>query len=132
MDRGERLICTSAELVDGGRGARFEVAWQGRREPAFAVHHQGRPYAYLNRCGHLPLELDWNAGEFFDHSGLYLICATHGALFCPATGACLGGRCDGRGLEALAVTERDGKVYLAGNNGSGQAQAPVCVVNKGD
>lgn len=131
MDQRERLICTSAELVEGGRGARFEVNWQGRRAAAFVVRYQGRPQAYLNRCGHIPSELDWNAGEFFDHSGLYLICATHGALYCPQTGACLSGRCSGRGLEVLAVTERDGNVFLVDNVISEQAQASVCAADKG-
>lgn len=113
MAGNARLICTSAELVDGGHGARFEVEWQGRREPAFAVRFKGRVFAYLNRCGHVPAELDWNAGEFFDQARLYLICATHGALYDPQTGACLSGRCDGRGLEALLVTEYGGNVYLS-------------------
>jgi len=113
MAAGERLICTSAELVDGGHGARFEVDWHGCREPAFAVRFNGRVFAYLNRCGHVPAELDWNAGEFFDRARLYLICATHGALYDPVTGACLSGRCSGRGLQALVVTERGGNVFLS-------------------
>lgn len=108
----QRLICAAAELVDGGTGVRFEAERLGRSEPAFAVRYCGRVYAYYNRCAHLPAELDWNAGEFFDYSGLYLVCATHGALYDPTTGACRLGRCGGRGLEALPVVERDGNVYL--------------------
>jgi nitrite reductase/ring-hydroxylating ferredoxin subunit len=109
---GERLICAGSALEDGGRGLRFEVEWRGRREPAFAIRYRGRVHAYLNRCGHVPMELDWNEGEFFDISGLYLICSTHGALYAPGTGACVGGRCNGRGLQPLPVVERDGNVYL--------------------
>lgn len=112
MAADERLICLGSDLADGGRGVRFEVESGGRREAAFAVRFQGRVYAYLNRCAHVPAELDWNPGEFFDASGLYLICATHGALYAPDSGACLGGRCDGKGLWALQVCERDGNVYL--------------------
>lgn len=80
--------------------------------PAFAIRFRGHVYGYLNRCGHVPVELDWKPGEFYDLSGLYLICATHGALFDPATGACLGGRCNGRGLDALRMVEENGDVYL--------------------
>jgi nitrite reductase/ring-hydroxylating ferredoxin subunit len=109
---GERLICASGELADGGRGLRFEVERHGRMEPAFAIRYRGRVHAYLNRCGHVPVELDWNEGEFFDMSGLYLICATHGALYSPGTGACVSGRCNGQGLRALRVEERDGNVFL--------------------
>jgi len=105
-------ICPSTALEDGGSGFRFELDWQGGRAAAFVIRHRGRARAYLNRCGHVPVELDWQAGEFFDVSRLYLVCATHGALYDPATGACLGGRCDHRGLVALTVEERDGYIFL--------------------
>lgn len=112
MAAGERLICASEALVDGGAGVRFTVARDGREEPAFAIRFHGKAHAYFNRCGHVPVELDWQHGEFFDDSKLYLICATHGALYAPENGHCLGGRCNGRGLEAIPVTERDGHIYL--------------------
>jgi nitrite reductase/ring-hydroxylating ferredoxin subunit len=108
----QRLICTSDELVDGGRGLRFTVDRHGFSEPAFAVRFRGRPYAYLNRCAHVPVELDWQPGEFFDLSGLYLICATHGALYAPESGHCLGGRCNGKGLVAVSLVEHDGQIFL--------------------
>lgn len=112
MARRERMICRSAELVEQGRGVRFQVARDGKDEPAFVVRFEGLPRAFLNRCGHVPVELDWQEGEFFDDSRLYLICATHGALYHPASGDCVGGRCAGRGLISLPVVERDGHVYL--------------------
>lgn len=111
MAAEQRLICRSAELIDGGTGVRFTVAGQDGEQPAFAVRFRGRVAAFLNRCGHVPVELDWQANEFFDDSKLYLICATHGALYSPHDGRCLGGRCNGRGLTALAVEERDGAIY---------------------
>jgi nitrite reductase/ring-hydroxylating ferredoxin subunit len=37
----------------------------------------------------------------------------HGALYAPQTGRCLGGRCRGKGLQALVVSEVDGQVYLS-------------------
>ena len=112
MAEVERVICASADLVDGGKGVRFEVSHFGNQEAAFAVRFRGRVFAYYNRCAHVPTEMDWNAGEFFDHSRLYLICATHGALYHPVTGECVGGRCNGKGLQSLCVTERDGNVFL--------------------
>jgi nitrite reductase/ring-hydroxylating ferredoxin subunit len=112
MARRERMICGSAELGEQGRGVRFQVARDGKHEPAFVVRFEGLPRAFLNRCGHVPVELDWQEGEFFDDSRLYLICATHGALYHPASGECVGGRCAGRGLIPLPVVERDGHVYL--------------------
>lgn len=112
MAADERLICASCALTDGGPGFRFTVKQYGRDEPAFVVRFGGRVFAYFNRCGHVPVQLDWQHNEFFDHSKLYLICATHGALYAPETGRCLGGRCHGKGLIPLPVTERDGAVYF--------------------
>jgi nitrite reductase/ring-hydroxylating ferredoxin subunit len=112
MAARQRLICASGDLAERGRGCCFEVEWAGERVPAFVIRFRGQVRAYLNRCAHVPVEMDWKPGEFFDLSGLYLICATHGALYAPESGHCLGGRCDGRGLTALPVVERDGNIYL--------------------
>jgi len=111
MAARQHLICASGDLEEGGAGVRFEVEHGGENVPAFAVRWHGRVRAYLNRCGHVPIELDWQPGEFFDYSRLYLICSTHGALYDPATGGCLGGRCEGRGLVPITVVERDGGIY---------------------
>ena len=111
MAARQRLIGASSDLEEGGAGMRFEVRRGAENVPAFAVRWRGQVYAYLNRCGHVPIELDWQPGEFFDYSRLYLVCSTHGALYDPGTGACMGGRCEGRGLVSVAVTERDGGIY---------------------
>jgi nitrite reductase/ring-hydroxylating ferredoxin subunit len=112
MAARERLICASGALVDGGSGIRFEVAVDGTEVEAFVVRFGGKVHAYLNRCSHVPVELDWQPGRFFDTSGLYLVCATHGALYAPESGRCLGGRCDGKGLVGVPLSEHDGGVYL--------------------
>ena len=107
-----RRICASGALAEGSDGVRFELQWQGETTPAFAIRHGGRVYAYLNRCAHIPVELDWNAGKFFDAEGEYLICSTHGALYAPESGACRGGPCRGAKLVRLEVFEADGEIYL--------------------
>ncbi len=107
-----RLICASAELADGGDGVRFELIRDGETVAAFAIRYADRAYAYLNRCGHIAMELDWKQGKFFDAEGEYLICSTHGALYAPQSGACRGGPCRGTGLAAVEVFETDGGVYL--------------------
>ena len=78
----------------------------GRREPAFAVRFDGVVHAYLNRCAHVPVELDWVEGEFFDLSRLYLVCSTHGAAYLPESGRCVAGPCSGSGLVALRGRRR--------------------------
>ena len=109
---GARLLCAGSDLADGGDGIRFEIERKGETVPAFAIRHGGRVYAYLNRCAHIAMELDWNPGKFFDTDGEYLICSTHGALYAPESGACRGGPCRGAGLLALNVFEAEGNVYL--------------------
>ena len=111
MAANPRLICAAKDLEEGGRGVRFSVERGGHEMPAFAIRFGGQVYAYLNQCAHVPVELDWQPGAFFDDSKLYLICSTHGALYSPETGQCLGGRCQGRGLIPLAIEERDGAIY---------------------
>ena len=112
MDRCERLIGAAAELEDGGPGLRFEVDSGGETVPAFAVRYHGRVYAYLNRCAHLGVELDWLPGQFFDCAHEYLVCATHGACFRPEDGFCFAGPCRGASLESLRVALRDGNIFV--------------------
>ena len=108
----ERLICESGELPEGGKGVRFTLESGGGEERGFAVRHSGRVCAFVNRCPHLGTELDWQPGEFFEESGLYLVCSTHGALFEPGTGFCVAGPCRGASLEPLQVREEDGRVFV--------------------
>ena len=112
MAEDARLICASADLLESGPGVRFTVERYGRETQAFAIRYQGIVYGYLNECAHVPAQLDWQPGEFFDASKLYLICSIHGAMYSPSTGDCLGGRCQGKGLKSLPLEERDAAVYL--------------------
>jgi nitrite reductase/ring-hydroxylating ferredoxin subunit len=107
-----RLICASHELVDAGLGFRFTVTRYGREIPAFAIRFNGKVFGYLNECGHVPTQLDWLPGEFFDDSKLYLICSVHGALYAPESGRCLGGRCQGKGLKPLKLREIESAIFL--------------------
>jgi nitrite reductase/ring-hydroxylating ferredoxin subunit len=112
MAAAERLICASADLRDGGDGVRFEVLRHGQVQPAFAVRYGGAVYAYLNRCAHVPVELDWQPGRFFDLTGHYLICAVHGAHYEVRGGRCAMGPCKGARLQPVEVFERDGGVFV--------------------
>jgi nitrite reductase/ring-hydroxylating ferredoxin subunit len=109
MAADPRLICASEALVDGGQGVVFELSTHSR---AFVVRYCGTARGYVNRCPHAGTELDWQPGEFFEESGLYLMCSTHGALFEPSSGYCVAGPCRGASLEPLRIRERDGQVIL--------------------
>lgn len=118
MQADPETICQGAVLQDGGQGVRFEVMLNGRLTPAFVIRYDGRVHGYLNQCAHVPMELDWAEGQFFESSGQYLMCATHGALYEPDTGRCVGGPCRGAVLRALRVEE------LADAAGETDAAAP--------
>ena len=104
-------ICASIDLIEGGKGVRFPVTAFGEDTTGFVVRYNHTAYGYLNRCAHVPIELDWAEGEFFESSGLYLMCSTHGAIYAPESGHCMGGPCRGGRLRPIMVVERDDQVF---------------------
>jgi nitrite reductase/ring-hydroxylating ferredoxin subunit len=107
----EQLLCASGAVLEGGKGVRFALRAFGDAGTGFVIRYGGRPYAYLNRCAHVPIELDWAEGTFFESSGLYLMCSTHGAIYEPDSGHCSGGPCRGGRLRPIAVREAEGQIY---------------------
>ena len=105
------LVCASSEVADGGLGVRFPVSQYGRNTTGFVVRHQGKVYGYLNQCAHVPVELDWVEGEFFESGKQYIMCQTHGAIYVPESGHCAGGPCKGGRLKPIAVQEVDNHIY---------------------
>ncbi|MDO5692176.1 MAG: Rieske 2Fe-2S domain-containing protein [Pseudomonadota bacterium] len=103
-------LCNSADLQEGGLAVPFDVAYDGQTLRAFAVRFEGQPHAYLNRCTHVAMELDYQPNRVFDDTGQWLLCATHGAVFKPDTGECSGGPCRG-GLVKVRMSEHDGVVH---------------------
>jgi nitrite reductase/ring-hydroxylating ferredoxin subunit len=105
------VVCASGDLLDGGRGIVFDVEEFKRPARAFVLRVQGQLVGYINRCAHVPTELDWQPGEFLCADKREIVCAVHGATYDPLTGRCTGGPA-GRGrLKAIAVAEAAGQVY---------------------
>ncbi len=108
-----QALCASSDLAETGDAACFEVLDLddgGMPAPAFAVRYDGQVVAYLNRCAHIPAEMDWLPGKFWDMDRRYLICAVHGALYDPPQGQCVSGPCTGARLQAIRVKEAGGQV----------------------
>lgn len=104
-------LCASAELAERGRAFGWDVLEYGRPQRAFVLRIDGVPRGWLNRCLHVPVEMDWNPGEFLDSERRYILCSIHGAAYEPGTGHCAGGPC-GRGrLTTIGLTEADGQVW---------------------
>ncbi len=107
----KRRLCALADL--DATGARsLTVTLDGRPTDLFVVRRDGAVYAYVDRCPHAGTPLAWAEHEYLDEDGEHLICATHGALFDIATGACRGGPCRGAGLTPLPVVVEDDAVWL--------------------
>jgi len=104
-------LCASSELAERGLARVFDVLQYGQPVRAFALRFEGEVVAYLNRCVHVPTEMDWQHGVFLDGDQRFILCSTHGAAYEPLDGRCVGGPC-GRGrLTPVEVREIDGQVY---------------------
>lgn len=86
---------------------------QATDEEGFLVLAAGRLFAYINRCPHKLLPLNWQSDEFLDSQNCYIVCANHGALFRIEDGVCVQGPCRGARLHGLQVTVENGKIFCA-------------------
>jgi nitrite reductase/ring-hydroxylating ferredoxin subunit len=95
-----------------GKTAGFELEVDGARDGAF-VHRlpSGEFRAWVNRCRHANLPLDWGDGRFIDDDGL-IACRAHGARYETDTGRCVGGPCMGKQLRPVKV-ELEGDLVVA-------------------
>ncbi|WP_342245343.1 Rieske (2Fe-2S) protein [Pseudomonas sp. OTU5201] len=101
------LLCRPSELAEGqSRG--FVV--DGLK--LLLVRRHGQIHAYENRCPHRGIPLDWVPGQFLDHSGSLIQCATHGALFLIESGECVTGPCAGDVLQPLDCREDADGIWL--------------------
>lgn len=104
-------LCEAKALQERGQAHVFDLLLYGAPARGFALRFDGKVVAYVNRCVHVPTEMDWQEGQFLDMDKRWILCSIHGAAYEPADGRCVGGPC-GRGkLTAIAVEERDGQVY---------------------
>lgn len=78
---------------------------------AFLLNHHGTLLAYLNRCRHVAMTMDWVENQFFTEDRAYILCATHGACYRPDTGECVNGPPLGKRLIAVPLTIRAGRVF---------------------
>lgn len=108
---GAHFVCEGRALPEAGQAVVFDVLEFGRPARAFVLRFEGRVVGYLNRCAHVPAEMDWQPGQFLDADGREIVCSIHGATYDPRDGRCTGGP-GGRGrLKAVTVAEIDGRVY---------------------
>jgi len=83
----------------------------------FVVRQGERVYAYRNYCKHAGHPLNWQPDQFLTRDKRHIICASHGALYELASGACAGGPCRGATLTRVDVRVEDGTIIVNGPDG---------------
>jgi nitrite reductase/ring-hydroxylating ferredoxin subunit len=78
----------------------------------FVLNFAGEHHAWVNRCRHVPMSLDWVENQFFTEDGRFVQCATHGAYYLPETGECVAGPPCGRSLVRIPLRV-DGDALVA-------------------
>ena len=98
---GTRL-CGVDEIADpGSKGFMFR---QGDKLfLGFVVRRHGAVYGYVDRCPHAGMPLAMFPDRFLTREGDLILCASHGALFRPQDGVCVGGPCAGKTLDPWPV-----------------------------
>jgi nitrite reductase/ring-hydroxylating ferredoxin subunit len=105
-----KRIGTVGELAHG-TSKKFTMRRGQRDLEALLVNFEGNYFAYINRCPHTGITLDWVNNQFFSSDQRYLMCATHGAVFEPPTGECVWGPCFGLSLQKLEVEIEGQQIY---------------------
>ncbi|MBI4725166.1 MAG: Rieske 2Fe-2S domain-containing protein [Rhodomicrobium sp.] len=80
----------------------------------FVVNWDKQFFAYVNRCPHERVNLDWERNQFLEQGSKRIMCGKHGSLFDLTTGKCVEGRCVGESLEPVSICIVDGDLCVTG------------------
>lgn len=108
-DSGGLQLCASESLEDG-RHLKLDILFEGSPQSMILLRFKGQPYAYLNRCVHMPKALDCLAETIFDETAQRLRCSMHGIVYEPTTGTSLSVICEGKQLVAIEISESEGGI----------------------
>ena len=90
-DPARRYRVAKVGDVAPGFSIKFMMPIRDADEECFLINFSGKYYAYVNRCRHVPMAMDWVDNQFFAEEGRYLMCQTHNAYYEPASGECIAG-----------------------------------------
>ncbi|HUI24567.1 MAG TPA: Rieske 2Fe-2S domain-containing protein [Candidatus Kryptonia bacterium] len=91
MSEPSAITVTRLGELAPGQTKKFSLSREGFEIECFVINHQGTLHAWVNRCRHVPMTMDWIENQFLTEDGCYIQCATHGACYAPDTGECVGG-----------------------------------------
>ncbi|MGH7814872.1 MAG: Rieske (2Fe-2S) protein [Candidatus Binataceae bacterium] len=108
-----RYKVAAADAIAPGESLKFMLPIRGADEECFLINYRGKFYAYVNRCRHVPMAMDWVENQFFAGEGRYLMCQTHNACYEPETGECVAGPAAacGKLLYRVPIEVEDGAIY---------------------
>jgi len=105
-------VARSSDLKPG-ESMKFLLPIRGADEECFLINFNGEFHAYVNRCRHVPMPMDWVDNQFFAEEGRYLMCQTHNAYYEPGSGECIAGPSSacGKFLYRVPVEIKDDVIY---------------------
>ena len=105
-------LCALADLPDpGARGFMFregDALFFG-----FVTRVGGVVAGWVDRCPHAAMPLAVIPDRYLTRDGDLILCASHGALFRPTDGFCVGGPCAGQALTPWPVRIEADAVIVA-------------------
>jgi nitrite reductase/ring-hydroxylating ferredoxin subunit len=105
---GQRLCAVDEIASPGARGFAFrdgEFLFAG-----FVIRIGGEVRGWIDRCPHAGMPLALMPNRYLTREGDLVLCASHGALFRPLDGLCIGGPCAGRSLTPWPVRVEDNEI----------------------
>ena len=60
-----RYKVAPANEMPPGESRKFLLTIQGVDEECFLINYEGKFHAYVNRCRHVPIAMDWVDNQFF-------------------------------------------------------------------
>jgi nitrite reductase/ring-hydroxylating ferredoxin subunit len=100
----QQVVVARVGEIKPGKTKKFIMQVDGREVECFVVNYDGRLFAYVNRCRHVPMSMDWVENQFLTEDGRYILCATHGAAYEPESGECVFGPPCGKVLDRVPLT----------------------------
>jgi nitrite reductase/ring-hydroxylating ferredoxin subunit len=113
MGQSAHEVVVDVATLAPGETRKFVLPAPGGPIEAFVVNVRGTLHAWVNRCRHVALTMDWVENRFLDESGEYIVCGTHGAVYRPDTGVCVGGPPLGRALIRVPLRTEDGTLIAS-------------------
>ncbi|MDH2435538.1 Rieske 2Fe-2S domain-containing protein [Pokkaliibacter sp. MBI-7] len=103
-------LCSLAEL-HASEVAGFDPLAQGK-DALLALICDEQVHAYLNRCPHEPVTMEYRKDKFLSGKRQHIMCFAHGARFEKDTGLCIHGPCLGKSLQRITTHIQDGDIYI--------------------